>query len=142
MELGARVRELRRERGWTLEQLADAAGVSKGFLSGIENNRAQPTGPVLLKIANALGASVDYLLQGEAAAPRPEERKVVEVPPELVAIAEQRGWSARRVFEVLRARQSLLARRSDKPHRPFTQTEWAEFADRIAPYLTQDDENE
>lgn len=140
MALGARVRVLRGERGWTLEQLADAAGVSKGFLSGVENDRAQPTGPILLKIATALGASVDFLLSGQAGAPQPMERKSVEVPPELVALAEARGWTARQVFAVLRARYSLLARRSDKPHRPFTEKEWAEFSDRIAPYLSEGDE--
>lgn len=36
-----RIRELRKARGLTVEQLADAAGMSKGYLSEIENGKKQ-----------------------------------------------------------------------------------------------------
>jgi transcriptional regulator with XRE-family HTH domain len=41
--------------------LAREADVSKGFASAVENGHNQPSGKVLLKLAKALGASVDYL---------------------------------------------------------------------------------
>lgn len=64
MALGARVRERRLVRGLTLEGLADKAGVTKGFLSQIENGKGQPTALPLLHLSRALGVSADYLLAG------------------------------------------------------------------------------
>ncbi len=66
--LGKRVYDLRVGRRWTQEQLCIAADLSKSFLSEIENG-AQARGPVLVRLANALGVTIDYLLTGD---PRPE----------------------------------------------------------------------
>lgn len=135
-ELGLRIQQLRKGRGWTLDQLAGEAGVTKGFLSQVENGKTQPTGKVLLRIARALGASTDWLLAGDAGTAVAEQAQPVQVPPELAQLAVERGWSARKVFQVLGAHTDLLARRSDKPRRTvLTKTEWADFADRIDPYL-------
>jgi len=62
--LGCRVRRFRFRKGWTLKQLAQEAQLSKSFLSTIENGKSQPTGRVLLRLANALETSVDFLIQG------------------------------------------------------------------------------
>jgi transcriptional regulator with XRE-family HTH domain len=134
--LGERIKELRKARGWTLDQLAKESSLTKGFLSQVEHNKGQPTGRVLLGIARALGASVDWLLTGEDEGPVVETARPVEVPPELADLAVEKGWSARRVFQIVGARSDLLARRSDKRRHPtLTKTEWLEFASRIAPYL-------
>ena len=42
-QLGERIRALRDERGWSLEALAEASGVSRSMLSEIERNKANPT---------------------------------------------------------------------------------------------------
>jgi transcriptional regulator with XRE-family HTH domain len=136
--LGERLRQLRTGKRWTLDQLAQEAGVSKGLLSGIENGHNQPSGKVALKLANALGASVDYLLQG-GAEPAPGPAKSVEVPKELVALAEARNWSFPKVRALLDARDAVVARRSDQPRRPFTTKDWEELAERLAPYLDDKD---
>ncbi len=60
--LGGRVRAMRTERGWSLQQLADTSGVSRSMLSQIERNEANPTVMVGLAIARALGASLDELV--------------------------------------------------------------------------------
>ena len=62
---GDRIREIREARGMTQDQLAVQASISKGFLSEVENNKRNISSDNLLKIANVLGASVDYLLRGE-----------------------------------------------------------------------------
>lgn len=134
--IGKRIHELRKARGWTLEQLAVEAGVTKGFLSQVENQKTEVGGKVLFRIARALGASTDWLLGGDEAGVVKEQAQPVQVPPELAQLAIERGWSARKVFQVLGAHTDLLARRSDKPRRTvLTKTDWAEFADRIDPYL-------
>jgi len=59
--LGDQVRQLRGQRGWSLEELADLSGVSRSMLSQVERNEANPTVVVALAIAKALGVSLDEL---------------------------------------------------------------------------------
>lgn len=50
-----KVKQLRKERGLTVEQLASKAGLSKSFLSEIENGIKQVNGRRLEDLASALG---------------------------------------------------------------------------------------
>lgn len=43
IDLGARVRELRKDRNWPLEQAANHAGLARSTLSKIENGQMSPT---------------------------------------------------------------------------------------------------
>jgi transcriptional regulator with XRE-family HTH domain len=61
--LGGRVRQLRLERGWSLEALARASGVSRSMLSEIEREQANPTLAVTLRIARAFGMGLGDLLE-------------------------------------------------------------------------------
>ncbi len=61
LDLGARVRELRKERDWTLEQAARAAGLARSTLSKIENGQMSPTYDALKKLAVGLSISVPQL---------------------------------------------------------------------------------
>src|SRR5580765_9069730 len=61
--LGDRVRQLRAERGWSLQVLAGASGVSRSMLSQIEREQANPTLAVTLRIAQAYGMTLGDLVQ-------------------------------------------------------------------------------
>ena len=61
--LGARVKQLRKLRGWSLDALANASGVSRSMLSDIEREQANPTLAVTLRIAQAFGMSLGDLLE-------------------------------------------------------------------------------
>jgi transcriptional regulator with XRE-family HTH domain len=61
LDLGLRVRELRRARAWTLEQAASHAGLARSTLSKIENGQMSPTYEALKKLAQGLGISVPQL---------------------------------------------------------------------------------
>jgi putative transcriptional regulator len=54
-----RVKELRNARGWTQQQLADAAGVSRQSINSIECNRYVPSLPLALVFAGVFGCSTD-----------------------------------------------------------------------------------
>ena len=60
-----RIRAKRLERDWTLDQLASATGLSKGYLSQIENEDKTPTLGTLTKIAFGLGIDAVSLITGE-----------------------------------------------------------------------------
>jgi transcriptional regulator with XRE-family HTH domain len=57
-----RVREMRRQKRWTLQQLADLSGVSRSMLSQIERGSANPTLGVAYRIAQAFGMSLGDLV--------------------------------------------------------------------------------
>ena len=63
--LGKRIRQMRINMGWTQERLAREAGLSKSFMSDLENSKTTVSGNNLLKIAQVLGASLDYLMKGD-----------------------------------------------------------------------------
>jgi putative transcriptional regulator len=58
-EITNRVRELRLERGWTQQQLADAVGVSRQSINSIECDRYVPSLPLALSFARVFGCSTD-----------------------------------------------------------------------------------
>lgn len=60
--VGRRVKKLRRDRGWSLEELAQISGVSRSMLSEIERERANPTLTVTFRIARAFGMSLQELI--------------------------------------------------------------------------------
>jgi transcriptional regulator with XRE-family HTH domain len=62
-ELGGRVAQARAERGWSLQQLADRAGVSAAAIHKVEKNGMTPTIATLMKIAAALGKSVSHFIE-------------------------------------------------------------------------------
>src|SRR3712207_7903679 len=60
--LGARVGELRRGGGLTLEGLAERAGVSRAMISKVERGEKNPTLVVAAKVAEGLGVPLSELL--------------------------------------------------------------------------------
>ncbi len=67
VDLGLRVRELRKAHGWTLEQAAKQAGLARSTLSKIENGQMSPTYDALKKLAVGLEISVPQLFTPPAA---------------------------------------------------------------------------
>lgn len=57
-QVSERVKSQRQQRGWSLEQLATASGVSRSMLSQVERGEANPTLAVTCKIAQAFGMSL------------------------------------------------------------------------------------
>lgn len=58
-----RVKQLRDERGWSLDSLSKACGVSRSMLSQIERNQTNPTLAVMFRIAQAFGMSLGQLVE-------------------------------------------------------------------------------
>ena len=65
-----RVKTLRRERNWTLEQLSAASGVSRSMLSQIERGSANPTLAVAFRIAQAFELTLSDLVEMPDGRPR------------------------------------------------------------------------
>ncbi len=65
--LGRRVKKLRGDKGWSLEELANASGVSRSMLSEIEREKANPTLTVTFRIARAFGLTLQELIESAEA---------------------------------------------------------------------------
>jgi transcriptional regulator with XRE-family HTH domain len=61
--IGAKVAHARKERGWSLAQLAQRAGISPAAVHKVEKSGMTPTIASLMKIASALGKSVSYFVE-------------------------------------------------------------------------------
>lgn len=68
-QVGSRIKELRRAKKMSLQELAVASGVSVGMLSQIERDRANPSLRVLTQIRHALGAPINALFSDEVQPP-------------------------------------------------------------------------
>ncbi|WP_427005550.1 helix-turn-helix domain-containing protein [Pseudarthrobacter sp. H2] len=72
MAIGGRVRQERQSRGWTLDQLSEAAGVSRRMVVNVEQGAANPSVGTLLRISDALGVGLPALVES----PQPKPVKV------------------------------------------------------------------
>ena len=63
LDIGSKIRKLRRQRGFTLQNVSDLSALSKPLLSQIENNQAAPPISTLLKISKALHVNIGYFFQ-------------------------------------------------------------------------------
>ena len=71
--LGRRIRELRKKRRLTQQELAEKAGLHFKFVGGIERGTVNTTLRALKKIATALGVSVADLFQYELHSSDPKQ---------------------------------------------------------------------
>ena len=62
LRLAARLKSLRQERGWSLDDLAGRAGISRATLSRLENGEVSPTASVLGKLCAAHGMTMSRLM--------------------------------------------------------------------------------
>lgn len=67
--IGDRIKQLRLARGWTLDRLAEAAGVSRRMLINVEHGAVNPSVGTLLRISDALGVGLPALV--DAPQPKP-----------------------------------------------------------------------
>lgn len=63
-DIGARIRSVREEQGWTQDQLAEAVGVSRSAVAQWETGRAGQVTGNLTRIAAVLGTGVEFLMYG------------------------------------------------------------------------------
>ena len=86
VEGGARLRAIRKERGYTQEQLAELTNLSTRHIAGIEKGEANPSFEVLYTITTVLGTSFDAIFNP---ADEQAEREIQEISGLYRACPEQ-----------------------------------------------------
>ncbi len=103
LQVGARLRELRLARGWTLRDLAKHSGVSQGMLSKLESRAVNPSLSVIERIAAAFGQTIGQFLgeNGEEA-----RYEVIVLPREdhQVVVNQLNGYTREELSPALHGR--------------------------------------
>lgn len=118
MQLGRKIRDLRLRRGLTVQQLAELTGLSKGFISQVENSRTSPSLATLQDLARALETSVAYLVVEEDQAPhlvRASERPKLQIGGNTSCV-EVLSAQPRRNLELIQAELPPGVAAGDKRH--------------------------
>lgn len=134
--VGHRLQYVRTSRNLTLEELAERAGVSKSFLWEVEHDRTGISGEKLLRVANVLGASLDFLLRGDPAPPDYHPPSI-EIPRELSELAEETGLSYKQTLALLEIDRSILARRSLKSRHRKSKGDWLKLYEGVKQFLEE-----
>lgn len=130
--VGERIKKRRIELGWTQDQLAQKAGISKSFLSELENAKRSVSANNLLDIARVLNLSLDYLMTGEEPETKPAE---VKIPASLAAFADKEGLTFRLALALLKMRQQIVAHRSSTKKEALDKVDWQKFYEVVKEFL-------
>lgn len=130
--VGERIRKRRIELGWTQEFLSQQAGISKGFLSDLENDKRSIGAETLLDLGRALGVSLDFLMVGEESGDRTVSS---EIPPSLAQFAAEEGLSVRDTLTLLRMQEQIVGARKGRAGRKLNGVDWKDFYSAVKRFL-------
>ena len=134
--VGHRINYIRNEMGLTLEALAGRSGLSKRFIWEVEQDRSGISGRRLLQVADALNASVEFLLRG-GPAPKEYLPPSIEVPRSLSELAEEEGLTYRQTMTILEIELSIVARRGGAPQVTKRKEDWRSLYYAVRPFLEE-----
>ncbi|SFM99916.1 helix-turn-helix domain-containing protein [Thermodesulforhabdus norvegica] len=112
LKIGTKVKELRMKHRYTLQDLANKTGLSKPFLSQIENNHVIPPVATLLKLARALNVGLGYFFQDETTT----EKVSITRKHERIRVKRRPHHGKEDVSYIY---ESLETRKQDKHMEPF-----------------------
>jgi transcriptional regulator with XRE-family HTH domain len=118
VRLGQTIRSLRLGKGWSLSELAEKCGISKAYISDLENgNAGKPNIQYVYSVATALEVTLDELLGESKPKPhRAERRKSEELPPGLLELQQELDLTTEDV--------EMLADMNFRGHRPRDKEGW------------------
>jgi transcriptional regulator with XRE-family HTH domain len=128
--MGERVRHRRTQLGLTQDDLAQKAGISKSFLSDLENGKRNIGAETLFDLGRAMGVSLDFLMTGEAS----EDQTQKEIPAALATFAAEEGLSVRDMMTLLDVQERIMVARK-KPKARMEQVDWKAFYQSVKKFL-------
>lgn len=92
IELGKKIQEARKKRGYTQEALAEKADIGTMYLGEIERGVKMPSLKIFIKLVEALDISADYVLRDEL--PSGKEFVFDEITKKLVDLSPKQRKTA------------------------------------------------
>jgi transcriptional regulator with XRE-family HTH domain len=131
--VGERIKKRRNELGWTQDVLGQKAGISKSFLSDLENGKRNVGADTLYDIARVLSLSLDYLMTGKEGETEPASE--VQIPAALASFAARAGISFRQALTLLEMQQQIIAHRSSTKKESLDKVDWQKFYEAVKDFL-------
>ena len=102
---------MRKEKGWSQDELADHAQIDGRQVSRYENDRVVPSVEVIIKVAQAFDVSIDFLLLEKAPrrALHAPQSKLVQRIAEMGALSVDDEKSLLHMLEAIEAKNKLKA---------------------------------
>jgi len=129
--VGERVRRIRTNLSLTQDELAQKAGISKSFLSDLENGKRSIGAETLLDLGRAMSVSLDYLMTGNGSKDQEEQ---AQIPASLANVAAEEGLSVRDTLTLLRMQEQIAATRKGAGRR-LEKIDWREFFGAVKKFL-------
>lgn len=115
MSLGKRLKELRREKGWSQDEFAYNASIDGRQVSRYENDKVVPSVQVIIKMAKCFDVSIDYLLVEEVRR-RPlhvTDNGLIERLKDIQELTEEDQASLEHILDALVAKNRIKSLASD-----------------------------
>lgn len=119
LNLGNKIRNLRKQRALTLQEVSDLTGLSKPLLSQIENNIAAPPIATLIKISTALGVKISHFFQDQ------------NMEDKIVVVRKSERYSVKKLFH--HKNESLIGYRWESLAYPMVGKQMEPFVVEIEP---------
>jgi transcriptional regulator with XRE-family HTH domain len=100
IQISNKIKEIRKQKNITVQELANKAAVSKGLISQIENNRTVPSLPVLMSIVQSLNLDLNEFFKGISAQKSTQQKVIIKSPKEYQTFEKEyaKGFLYHRVF--------------------------------------------
>lgn len=134
VEIGNRIKRMRKAQDMTVQELAKKSGVSPGYVSEVERGLSAVSVDKMSQIAEGLGITVESLLGSE---PDVSPQDVIQIPAALSVAADRLNLSHRATLTLLQGQRSLTARRSDGDHGEWSVDDWVRFYEQVKDYLPE-----
>jgi transcriptional regulator with XRE-family HTH domain len=131
LQISNKLKEVRKQKGVTLQRIADDAGVTKSLVSQIENSRTIPSLPVMLGLIQALDIDLNVFFK-DILSSSPDKNVIVRKKEDYQAFTKEdaKGFFYQRIFS-RRFKDThldvVLLRLSKDAKRPMVKTNAFEF---------------
>ena len=123
MAFGDNLARIRKDKGWTQEELVKRSGVGISQIRRYETNNASPTLEIIAKLARALGASIDELVFDKRtgiAANKILDRELLEKFEIVSSMEEQDREAVKKILEGM-----IVKHQVEKMMRPRPESTWS-----------------
>ena len=100
IQISNKIKEIRKQKNITVQQLASKAEVSKGLISQIENNRTVPSLPVLMSIVQSLNMELNEFFKDIIPKKKTQRKVALKSPKEYEVFDNEhdKGFVYKRMF--------------------------------------------
>jgi transcriptional regulator with XRE-family HTH domain len=128
-ELGERIREIRKNKNLTLQNLAAKSKISTAYLSEVERGLSNISGEKLYRIANILGVALQDLISPSTIIETKENTITIPIALSEAAVELRLKYSTmKRLFQ---GANSLVARKLTVQGQEWTKQNWIEFYKKV-----------